>query len=440
VRLAAFVIVATACSDAPLHVVPREQVALVPAVPKHDVDVLFVIDDSAAVLHLQSNMKAAFPAFIEELARRGPLPNLHIGVVSSDLGTRGTEDTQPGPSIGSGPGSCSGFGKDGVLQTNGNTLVNGRFISDAQNSDGTRATNYTGSLSSAFSALVSLGSSGCGFEQPLEAMRRALDGHPMNAGFLRPDASLAVVTLMDEDDCSFTTSDLVSAETATLGPLQSFRCTRFGVQCDSGGTTTDDMNVLGVKLHCHWRDDSPYLTPRTRYTEFLDQLKADKRDVMFGAIVERSSTLEVESRTPPGGGSAIPALAHGCLWNTEQGPEVADSAIRIDELTRSVVRGRSEDICTSDYAEAMRGFAREIRGMLGDGCLTRDIAVPADCIVVDQTPTLETVIPPCSAARTTECYQLVEDEACTTSHRLRVDVTRSSIPSADTMVAVRCQL
>lgn len=420
--------------------VPREQVALIPAVEKHDVDTLFVIDDSVGVLHLQVSLRNAFPAFLDELSMRGTLPNLHIGVITSDLGTRGTDDTQPGPSIGSGPGSCSGFGKDGALQTNGATLVSDSFIRDVQNSDGTRATNYTDSLTSVFSRMVSLGSSGCGFEQPLEAMRRALDGHPQNTGFLRPDASLAIVMLVDEDDCSFVHAlPFVGEDTSLVGPRQSFRCTRFGVQCDNGGATTDEMNELGGKLHCHWRDDSPYLTPRARYTELLADLKADKRDVMFGAIIASASTIEVEARTPPGGGTAIPALAHACQWSDGQVSAVADAAVRIDELTRTVARGRSETICTADYTDAMRGFAREIRGMLGDGCLTREIALPADCEAFDQTLARETKLPPCSARRTTDCYQLVEDPACTTSHQLRVEVTRSSAPAADTMVAVRCR-
>ena len=69
-----------------------------------------------------------------------------------------------------------------------------------------------------------------------------------------------------------------------------------------------------------------------------------------------------------------------------------------------------------------------------------DIALPADCEVFDQTLARETALPPCSAAKTADCYRLVEDAACTTSHHLRVDVLRSTTPSTDTMVAVRCRL
>jgi hypothetical protein len=54
----------------------------------------------------------------------------------------------------------------------------------------------------ALDCTAGLGTSGWGFEQPLEAMYLALDGNPANQGFLREDAHLAVVIFADEDDCS----------------------------------------------------------------------------------------------------------------------------------------------------------------------------------------------------------------------------------------------
>src|SRR5438270_574700 len=75
----------------------------------------------------------------------GGLPNVHIGVVTSDVGTKGAEDSSPGPMIGTGAGACSGTGKAGNLQTSGSTTLTGNFISDVAVSSGGRATNYTGS-------------------------------------------------------------------------------------------------------------------------------------------------------------------------------------------------------------------------------------------------------------------------------------------------------
>ena len=59
-----------------------------------------------------------------------------------------------------------------------------------------------GDLADAMHDLTWVGMTGCGFEQPLEAMVRALDDHPENAGFLRAGSLLAIWFYTDEDDCS----------------------------------------------------------------------------------------------------------------------------------------------------------------------------------------------------------------------------------------------
>jgi hypothetical protein len=148
----------------------RVVIAEIPVVVNRDLDILFAIDDSPGGLDQQTLLKSALPAFIDALnGAQGGLPNIHLGVVSSDLGTLGAGDATAGPAIGSGPGSCSGTGKTGKLQTNGTALLTGSFIADTRNTDGTRSLNYTGLLSDAIGAIVSLGGSGCGFEQPVDA-------------------------------------------------------------------------------------------------------------------------------------------------------------------------------------------------------------------------------------------------------------------------------
>jgi hypothetical protein len=63
----------------------------------------------------------------------------------------------------------------------------------ADHPDGARERNYTGSLADAFVQLGDVGTAGCIYTRPLEAMRRALGDKPANAGFYRDDAALAVV-------------------------------------------------------------------------------------------------------------------------------------------------------------------------------------------------------------------------------------------------------
>ncbi|HVK83257.1 MAG TPA: hypothetical protein VM513_04070, partial [Kofleriaceae bacterium] len=151
-------------------------------------DVLFVIDDSAGMTDKQNNLAASFPSFIEVLnSGPGGLPDLHLGVATTDMGVRASDGT-----FGSTVGACDGNGKAGNLTTSG-ASVTGAFVSDVAQTDGSRARNYAGTLEAVFSQMAKVGASGCGFEQPLAAMKAALDNHPANAGFLRPDATLAVV-------------------------------------------------------------------------------------------------------------------------------------------------------------------------------------------------------------------------------------------------------
>src|SRR5205814_1265355 len=103
---------------------------------------------------------------------------------------------------------------------------------------------------------------------------RALANNPANSGFIRPSAYLAVVYIADEDDCSMAHSTLLGGDTTTLGPLQSFRCTRFGITCDTGGTTSDQMNTVGPKDACHSNESSAYLTKIADYVTFFKGLKS----------------------------------------------------------------------------------------------------------------------------------------------------------------------
>ena len=54
-----------------------------------DVDILFVVDDSGSMGEEQQKLRAQFPRLIEALKTKklgGKLPNVRIGVVSTDLG------------------------------------------------------------------------------------------------------------------------------------------------------------------------------------------------------------------------------------------------------------------------------------------------------------------------------------------------------------------
>ena len=224
----------TACGD-DLPAAPRPgthvvaQVAMLPLVPARDLDLLVVMDDTIGLLEVQQNLRTHLPALFARLAVvDGELPGLHVGVTTSDLGTTGSSDpARPGPTIGQpGNGGCDGLGDDGALQTFG-APITGAFLTDVP-AVGGRARNYEGELAAVVGQQLSAGGGGCAFEQHLRAMQRALT-RPEHAGFLRPEAALAILVVADEDDCSLRDAGLLTADTSQLGPLTSFRCTREGV-------------------------------------------------------------------------------------------------------------------------------------------------------------------------------------------------------------------
>jgi hypothetical protein len=433
----------------------------IPVTVNRDVDILFVIDDSPSMLDKQTNLKANFPNFVNVLNTiEGGLPNVHIGVTTSDLGTKGADDASPGPGIGSGPGACSGNGKAGNLQTYGTTAVTGTFISDIKNTDGTRTTNYSGSLATAFSSIASAGASGCGFEQHIEAAKRALNNNPANAGFLRPSAYLAVIIIADEDDCSMAHSTLLGSDINALGPLQSFRCTRFGITCDQGGVDPNGMNTVGPKDQCHSNEASPYLTKIGDYVTFFKGLKSDPSNVIMAAIVGNPTPVETELRTPPGGGTAIPALSHSCTYvASPTDTEVADPAVRIKQLIDQFPnRSTFSTICQQDLSGGLTLIAELLKSVIGSPCIDGHLAdvdpnTPGpqyDCSVSDvtnfgKTNQMETVLPECNnlttpaSATNKPCWAIETDLAnCTAGDHLTLKVERAVAPPPDDHVVSYC--
>ncbi len=420
----------------------RVQVALVGATASRDLDLLFVVDDSPGMADIQQEFVTAISNFIGALAQLPDgLPNLHIGVVSSDMGTKGTVDPLPAPPIGSGPGSCTGTGKNGLLLTSAS--VSGAFIRDEAAAGGGRTTNYTGSLAEAFTSIASLGANGCGFEQPLHAAEVAMLDRTENAGFLRADASLAVILIGNEDDCSVARSSIFGPDTSVLGPLQSFRCTRFGVTCEQGGRTTDEMNQIGGKANCHGNESLAYLTSVREHSAVLKTLKGDPRTMLFAAISAEASALEVEMRTPPGGGTAIPSLKAQCGQGavTDGVPFSAIApAVRLTDTAKGLPRSRITAMCNGGVEASVNDVAREVRGLLGDACLTRDIALPADCEAFDtRADGSQAALSRCGSGGSSDCWQLVGDPGCPgQGQRLRVNRTGMAAP--DVMVSLRCKL
>ncbi|MEO6776818.1 MAG: hypothetical protein ABI467_28030 [Kofleriaceae bacterium] len=439
------------CPDRTISEVSPEQGRVeykdIPVNVSRKVDILFVIDDSPSMLDKQTNLKANFPNFINVLNTiQGGLPDVHIGVVTSDLGSTGA-DGVTGPGIGgSAQGGCNGQGKAGALQTYGTALVTGKYISDAPPTTmgGMRQVNYTGPLAAAFSAIASAGANGCGFEQHIEAAKRALQpSNTANQGFLRPDAFLAVIIIADEDDCSIEHATLIATDTSQLGPLQSFRCTRYGITCDTGGATSDAMNQVGPKSACHSNESGQYLTKIGDYVTFFKGLKPDDpTKVIMAAIAGVTTPVETELRAPQGSSTAIPALAHSCTYtDSSNSAEVADPAIRIHELLDGFPnRSTFSTICQQDLSGGLVLIAQLLKTALGSPCIDGTLATPYDCSVSDvqnygKANQVETILPECDntttpASSTNEpCWAIETDPMCSAGQHLTLKIERGSTPA-----------
>jgi hypothetical protein len=283
--------------------------------PARDVDLLFVMDNSPD-RSSYAQMASQLDVLLDRLRDvDGQLPNLHVGAVTTDLGTRGTKDRLGPPSL-----NCAGDGDAGKLQKLGAGLPGG-YLEDLRVEGGTRMRNFSSNdLKAELTRLTNpapgTANTGCEFEQPLEAMRRALD--PINnPGFIRPGAVLSVVFLTTEDDCSIARGALLDPNDATLGPLASFRCTEQGVVCDGDS----DPRRPGARTNCRPREGSQFMVDVSEYKTFLEQYKPNKNDVTVAVVAGSPTPFEVRDLGVPtlapscmgAGGSAWPAVRLGAF-------------------------------------------------------------------------------------------------------------------------------
>lgn len=146
-------------------------------------DILLVVDDSCSMDDKQQSLAANFSSFIQYAVAANV--DYHIGVTTTTL-----EEQDCVPGFGCIPNnSKASAGKLYLDQPTGL-----RFISPG-----------TPNVSQVFTRMVKMGSNGSGYEPGLEAAVMALTPPVIaneNAGFLRPDANLAVVVVTDAGDQS----------------------------------------------------------------------------------------------------------------------------------------------------------------------------------------------------------------------------------------------
>jgi hypothetical protein len=395
-----------------------------------NVDMLFLVDDSSSMRLSQDNLNRNFPQFMTRLMDPPGLPNIHVGVISSDMGA--------------GDGSVSGCdstgGKNGVFQYTARGTCSTTGLQDGQTfiSNIGGVANYTGNLESVFTCIAALGEGGCGFEHQFASITRALGvdgfgGPPAeNAMFLRPDAYLVIVLITNEDDCSaspgqgpnnriplFDTSVNTNIM-SQLGPPANFRCNEFGHLCDdgTGNYTHPNRNAPGNDVAatvmypaCRSNDTEGYLLGVMDTAQRIKSLKADPSQVLVAAITGPAMPYTVgwkaPSTTDTSCGAAScpwPQIAHSC---TASDGSFADPSVRIVEFVNQFgANGLVLPICSDNFGPSLDRIAMLINAQLQPPCITQKVAMKPgtqdpDCAVVSHTSNgtggfIDSTVPSCA--------------------------------------------
>lgn len=332
--------------------------------PATAVDILFVVDDSDGMLEEQAILAEQAEVLLRELIDPTPDPetglspppveDLHVGVLTSNMGTAGFQ-----------PGWCSNpsLGDDGMLQATGRHegceptysapgceredcpwLVR----SEDEPNDGSVAGDAP--LWDDFACVALLGAGSCAWVvQPLESLLTAVTtqaspGRP-NEGFLRDDSVVLVVIVTNGDDCSASDPAMFDPTREDLGPMN---------------------------LRCAMRDDM--LHPVGRYRDALLALRPGHADRVLVAVI---AGVPLDGSWSPGDPLdelralvQVDPLDENQLLPLCESDElgVAYAPVRLAELACSFgPSGLLASICQTDWTEAFEAMARLVQRRLGEG-------------------------------------------------------------------------
>jgi hypothetical protein len=404
----------------------------VPGLPvaKCAVDVLFVVDNSLGMDPKQAALTRSFPQMLQQLQQSpGGLPDLHIGVVSSDMGA-GSDN------IG---GNCSRvWGDRGLLWGNDTTntiasvagppnngcglSLGARWIEDVQTLDGIgRQQNYTGNLTDVFSCLAKgVGVNGCGYEHQLQSLRLALnpqnvcdqdgqncqDFNMENQGFLRPKAYLAIVLVTDEDDCSAPVADTSTDGNNNNGmftqrpPMEtaSLKCAARGHLCGGQPIPNYDpaagytgQGFTANFADCTDREQIDRTHPDPAYLPLVDvrdvvdsvnYLKSRPQDqILVSGIIGWPANDDVAGVQYQIGKDSTALSPQDTLWgympicsvptikSADGNIYKAYGGLRLKKFIDSFgANGQHFSICNSDFSDAMIRIGAAIVQAMGSGC------------------------------------------------------------------------
>lgn len=348
-----------------------------------EVDLLFMVDNSNSMAQEQNALSRELPNLVRVLASGDiegdgmqdfpPVRSLQVGVVTSDMGTGGFVV----PTC-----SNSRFGDDGVLRTRGNTARPGCSMTypsffEFRPADGGNATDFANEVN----CVAGMGTNGCGFEQQLESVLKAVTpsssgirfvegsvGHAdgQNAGFIRPNSLLTIFLVTDEEDCSAANPEVFDPASTTFGGDLNLRCWTYGNPAD------------GI-VH-----------PVERFVDGLLATRADPDLLVVAAITG------IPEATNPGTGEAIdypgilghpdmveqvdPAMPSRLRPSCDRTDEAGERSIAfpprriVSMLQQLEARGANsilQTICQDSFTGALEAVVRKIADVLGGTCLPR---------------------------------------------------------------------
>lgn len=367
------------------------------------VDLLFMVDNSGSMSEEQASLTAEFPRMIRILASGDldedgtedfkPVKDLNVGVITSDMGGGAFGVT----------GCESEFGDDGILRTEGRAggdcnATYPSFLNFQVGGDQTPE-----EFAADVTCVATTGTAGCGFEQQLEAILKAVtpvtrqpwnasdfvpvgtQGAPAglavpffnnsrgkadmeNAGFFREDAVLAVIPVTDEEDCSTTDIALFNPD-APFGENLNLRCfqnpnvlhpvsryVRGLLQARATPNLVIYAPIVGIPTE---------LVPAPGASPDYEQLigPADKRHELMVEVVDPTNGNQLRPSCDTDNGVAFPPIR---LVQTAQQLQEAGAGVTV------------QSICQSDFSGALNEIIRQIASALGSACLPRPLNVEAD--------------------------------------------------------------
>jgi hypothetical protein len=347
------------------------------------VDILFIIDNSGSMGEEQAKLATAIEGLVAILDGAAPPVDYRIGVTTTDNGNPWCGTTSP---------EAGNLRATSCRQRPTEFVFNGATTTDVTEEacydvctletlgttdpwiDVQRTTGTTnlgdGAVLDNLRCMLPQGIDGCGFEQPLESLWKAIrrfttDNEP-SFGFHRAGALLAVIIVTDEADCSYNYDwDTVFlpdgnrvfwSDPMAPSPTSAV-CWHAGVACDGDQCFSIDLDVDGNEVTDADADELAVLRPVSRYTELLTEVGAYVFAINGvgpdGNPIYQDALMDPQYQTDFG-------IGPGC-----QSPDgTAVPPVRVHEIVNTQSgAGNEASICAADYGGAFSVF--------GEGILAR---------------------------------------------------------------------